>query len=133
MYMGEGKLSPKSQNNFLSSFCLCSFKEDVETTFILKGKRQTNPSPCKCVFVFNNFLPALSSLELLKPRGGEWAVGASAQGMGQCGQFFSFGKRWSDLTQSRYGFAAAQAPISDSSFPGGPPLGERGSLAALYP
>lgn len=113
--MGEGKLSPKSQNNFLSSFCLCSFKEDVETTFILKRKRQTNPSPCKCVFVFNNFLPALSSLELLKPRGGEWAVGASAQGMGQCGQFFSFGKRWSDLTQSRYGFAAAQAPISDSS------------------
>lgn len=69
----------------------------------------------KCVFVFNNFLPALSSLEPLKPREGEWAVGALTQGTGQFGQFFSLGKRWSDLTQSGYGFAAAQAPISDSS------------------
>lgn len=69
----------------------------------------------KCVFVFNNFLPALSSLEPLKPREGEWAVGALTQGTGQFGKFFSLGKRWSDLTQSGYGFAAAQAPISDSS------------------
>lgn len=81
----------------------------------MKGKRQTNPFPHKCVFVFNNFLPALSSLELLKPRGGEWVVGVRAQGMGQFGQFFSFGRKWSDLTQSGCGFAAAQAPISDSS------------------